>query len=264
MELIDESEVIENDVIGYRIKKAKKMFNDLDREDFVTVTIHKPPEPDILADILRGLKKEFAVKNMNNGCTEFVLAELGYRTCYKYLARSGFLEIQKITKRIKDTIGSKLVDGYPEMANFVLSQRDNTARIYFHISQQQHRQLKEMSYDLYISIGDILLMCLVCVFNDLNGRLETCSRIDLKYEKYCSADGYLSVIMNHTKEIVEKARLYIINSRPVLELGIREREGVITAGLKTPDNYKKKLDMEQRLMDDMDKFIGSIHNALDI
>src|SRR3990167_5217722 len=93
MELIDESEVIENDVIGYRIKKAKKMFNDLDREDFVTVTIHKPPEPDILADILRGLKKEFAVKNMNNGCTEFVLAELGYRTCYKYLARSGFIYI---------------------------------------------------------------------------------------------------------------------------------------------------------------------------
>lgn len=263
MDLVDESEVIEgNDVIGYRINKAREMFDELDGDDFITVTIHKPPEPDILTDILRGLKKEFATKGMNSGCTEYILTELGYRTCYKYLARSGFLSIQRITKRIKDTIGSKLVDGYPEMANFVLSQRDNTANVYLHISQQQHRQIKEMSSDLYIPIGDILLMCLVCAFNDLNERFETCSRIDLKYEKYCSTDGFLSVIMNHTKEIVEKARLYVINCRPVLELGIRERECVISAGIQIPDNYKKKLSIEQRLMDDMDKFIGSNHSIV--
>jgi hypothetical protein len=261
MEIVDKSEVIEgNDVVGYRINKARESFSELDREDFITVTIHRPPEPDILNDILRGLKKEFSAKNMNSGCTEYVLTELGYRTCYKYLATAGFLDIQKITRRIKDTIGSRLVDGYPEMANFVISQRDNTAKVYLHISQQQHKQLKEMSSDLYIPIGDVLLMCLVCAFNDLNGRFDSCSRIDLKYEKYCSTDGFLSVIMNHTKEIVDKAKLYIINSRPVLELGIKERECIIEAGVKIPDNYEKKLGVERRLMSDIDKYIGSNHN----
>ena len=263
MEIVDKSEVIEgNDVVGYRINKAREAFNDLDNDDFITVTIHRPPEPDILTDILRGLKKEFATKGMNSGCTEYVLTELGYRTCYKYLSRAGFMDVQKITKRIKDTIGSRLVDGYPEMANFVLSQRDNTANVYMHVSQQQHKQLKEMSSDLYIPIGDILLMCLVCAFNDLNERFEACGRIDLKYEKYCSTDGFLSVIMNHTSEIVDKARLYIVNSRPVLELGIKERECIIEAGIKIPENYRKKLNVEQRLMGDIDNFVGNFHNAV--
>ena len=263
MEIVDESDVIEgDDVIGYRIKRAKKLFDELDKEDFVTVTIHRPPEPETLADILRGLKKEFSLKGMNNRCAECVLTELGYRTCYKYLARSGFLDIQKITKRIKDTIGSRLVDGYPEMANFVLSQRDNTVNIYVHVSEQQHKQLKEMSFDLYIPIGDILLMCLTCAFNDLEGRFETCGKMDIKYEKYCSANGYLSVIMNHTSEVVEKARLYIVNSRPTLELGIEEKESVIGSGLKVPDNYMKKLGAEKKLMDSMDKFLGSNHNTV--
>jgi len=141
MEMIDESDVIEgNDIIGYRINKARKMFDELDKDDFVTVTIHKPPEPDILSEILRGLKKEFSTRGINKRCTEYVLTELGYRTCYKYLAQSGFLIIQKTTKRIRDTIGSRLVDGYPEMANFVLSQRDNTFHIHLHVSQQQHEE----------------------------------------------------------------------------------------------------------------------------
>lgn len=256
MEMIDESEVIEgNDVIGYRINKAKKIFDDLDKDDLVTVTIHKPPEPDILSEILRGLKKEFSARGINKRCTEYILAELGYRTCYKYLAKSGFLSIQKTTKRIRDTIGSRLVDGYPEMANFVLSQRDNTFRLHLHVSQQQHEQLKDMSCDLYIPIGDILLMCLICAFNDLNGRFDTCNKADIKYEKYCSTDGFLSVIMNHANEIVEKARLYVVNTRPVLELGIKEKECVIDSGLKISDSYKKKLDIEQKLIKDIDKFL---------
>lgn len=258
MEIVDESEVIEgDDVVGYRIKRAKKLFDELDKDDFVTVTIHRPPEPETLAEILRGLKKEFSVKGMNNRCTECVLTELGYRTCYKYLARAGFLDIQKITKRIKDTIGSRLIDGYPEMANFVLSQRDNTVNIYVHISEQQHKQLKEMAFDLYIPIGDVLLMCLTCAFNDLEGRFDTCSKMDIKYEKYCSSNGFLSVIMNHTGEVVEKARLYIVNSRPTLELGIKEKESVIGSGLQVPENYIKKLGAEKKLMKDVDKFLGS-------
>lgn len=261
MDIVGKEDVIEgNDVIGYRINRAKEKFEELDREDFVTVTIHKPPEPDILYDIIRGLKKEFSIKDVNSGCTEYILTDLGYRTFYRYLANVGFIDIQRITKRIKDTIGSKLVDGYPEMANFVMSQRDNTANIYLHVSAQQHKQLKEMSSDLYISIGDVLLMCLVCAFNDLSGRFETCSKIDLKYEKYCSTDGFLSVIMNHAREIVDKARLYIINSRPVLELGIIERECILERKIKIPENYGKKLSVEKRLMQDIDNFIGSNHN----
>ena len=263
MEIIDESEVIEgNDIIGYRINKAKKMFDGLDEDDSVTVTIHRPPEPDILTDILRGLKKEFSTKNISKRCTEYILAELGYRTCYKYLARSGFLDIQKTTVRIKGTIGSRLVDGYPEMANFVLSQRDNTVHTYFHVSRQQHEQLKEIADSLYIPIGDILLMCLVCAFNDLNGRFDTCSQADIKYEKYCSTDGFLSGIMNHINEIVEKAKLYVRNSRPTLELCIKEKEGVMNSGLEVPDGYKKKLDIEQKLMNDMDKFLENNDNAV--
>ena len=262
MEIIDESDVIEgDDIIGYRINNAKEKFEGLDKDDFVTITIHRPPEPDILADILRGLKKEFSGKKINKRCTEYVLAELGYRTCYKYLAKSGFLDIQKITKKIKDTIGSRLVDGYPEMANFVLSQRDNTVSVYFHVSQQQHEQLKEMAYDLYIPTGDILLMCLVCVFNDLNGRFDSCTRSDIRYEKYCSTDGFLSVIMNHTNEIVEKAKLYISNSRPILELCIKEKECVIDSDLKVPYNYQKKLGIEKKLMRDVDSLVENSYNA---
>jgi hypothetical protein len=263
MEIVDESEVIEgDDVVGYRLKRAKKLFDELDKEDFVTITIHRPPEPETLVDILRGLKKEFSVKGMNNRCTEHVLTELGYRTCYKYLARSGFLDIQKITKRIKDTIGSRLIDGYPEMANFVLSQRDNTVNIYLHVSEQQHKQLKEVAFDLYIPIGDVLLMCLTCAFNDLEERFDTCGKMDIKYEKYCSTNGFLSVIMNHTNEIVNKARLYIINSRPTLELGIKEKESVISSGLPVPSNYMKKLGAEKKLLRDIDKFIGNYHNTV--
>ncbi len=262
MDIIDESDVIYgNDVIGYRINKAKEKFEGLDKDDFVTITIHRPPEPDILADILRGLKKEFSGKDINKRCTEYILTELGYKTCYKYLVQSGFLDIQKTTKKIKDTIGSRLVDGYPEMANFVLSQRDNTVSVYFHVSQQQHEQLKEMAYDLYIPTGDMLLMCLVCAFNDLNGRFDSCTRSDIKYEKYCSTDGFLSVIMNHTNEIVEKAKLYISNSRPILKLCIKEKECVIDSGLQVSHNYKKKLSLEQRLMKDIDELLESNYGA---
>jgi len=264
METVDESEVIEgNDIIGHRINKAKNKFEGLDTDDFVTVTIHRPPEPEILSEILRGIKKEFSTKRISKRCSEYILAELGYRTCYRYLAQEGFLSIQRTTKRIRDTIGSRLVDGYPEMANFVLSQRDNTVHSHFHVSQQQHEQLKEMSYDLYIPIGDVLLMCLICAFNDLNGRFEICSRADIKYERYCSTDGYLSIIMNHTNEIVEKARLYIVNSRPILELGIKEKECVIDAGMKIPGNYKKKLDIEKKLMEDIDGFLGNMEKFFD-
>lgn len=258
MEIVDESDVMEGrDTIGYRIKKAKETFEMLDKDDFVTVSIHRPPEPDVLADILRGVKREFSLKGINKRCSEYILTELGYRTCYRYLAQSGFLGVQKITKKIRDTIGSRLVDGYPEMANFVLSQRDNTVHVHLHVSQQQHEQLKEMSYDLYIPIGDVLLMCLVCAFNDLSDRCDTCSRADIKYEKYCSTDGYLSVIMNHTNEIVEKARLYIINSKPVLDIGIKEKEYVISSNIdiKVPSNYKKKLGVEKKLMSEIDKFL---------
>jgi len=81
--------------------------------------------------------------------------------------------------------------------------------------------------------------------------------MDIKYEKYCSSDGFLSVIMNHTNEVVEKARLYIVNSRPTLELGIKEKESVIGSGLQVPDNYIKKLGAEKKLMKDIDKFLGS-------
>lgn len=267
MDLVDEDDIIYgDDVIGYRISKAKEKFEGLDKEDFVTITIHKPPEPDILADILRGLKKEFSGKNINKRCTEYILAELGYRTCYKYLATSGFTNIQKTTKKIKDTIGSRLVDGYPEMANFVLSQRDNTVSIYFHVSQQQHEQLREIAYDLYMPTGDVLLMCLVCAFNDLNGRFDSCTRSDIKYEKYCSTDGFLSVIMNHINEIVDKAKLYIRNSRPILELCIKEKECVIEkermidSGLQISYNYKKKLIMEQKLMKDIDELLINNYN----
>ena len=52
METIDESEVIEgHDIIGYRIDKAKKKFDELEEDDSVTITIHRPPESDILTDI---------------------------------------------------------------------------------------------------------------------------------------------------------------------------------------------------------------------
>ena len=262
MEIIDEEDVIEgHDVIGYRINKARKRFEELDDDDSVTITIYKPPEPDILVDILRGLKREFYTKNISKRCTEYILAELGYRTLYKYLARSGFLNIQKTTIRIKGTIGSRLVDGYPEMANFVLSQRDNTASMYFHVSRQQHEQLKEMAEGLYISIGDILLMCLVCAFNDLNGRFDTCSQADIRYEKYCSTDGFLSIIMNHIDEVVNKAKLYIRNSIPILGLCVMEKECVINSGLNVSDAYKKKLTIEKKLMDDMNKFLEDNHNA---
>jgi len=118
-----------------------------------------------------------------------------------------------------------------------------------------------MAFDLYIPIGDILLMCLTCAFNDLEGRFDTCSKMDIKYEKYCSANGFLSVIMNHTNEVVEKARLYIVNSRPTLELGIKEKESVIGSGLKVPENYMKKLGTEKKLINDVDKFLISNHNT---
>jgi len=256
MEIVDKSECFEErDVIGYRIKKAKEKFEALEKEDLITVTINRPPEPDTLSEILRGLKREFSSKGVNKRCTEYVLAELGYRAFYKYLSRSGFLMIQKITKRIRDTIGHRLVDDYPD-ANFVLGlgQRDNRVRINVHVSQQQHEQLCEIGADLHISIGDALLMCMVCVFNDLNGRFDACSHSDVKYKKYCSTDGFLSVIMNHIDKITESARLYIINSKPILELGIKEKEYVISSGMQVPSDYAKKLQIERRLRDDVCKF----------
>ena len=70
------------------------------------------------------------------------------------------------------------------------------------------------------------------------------------------------MIMNHTSEVVEKARLYIVNSRPTLELGIKEKESVIGSGLKVPENYMKKLGAEKKLMVDMDKFLESNHKAV--
>lgn len=264
--IIDESECFEddeNDIIGYRIKKAKKRFEDLDKEDFITVTIHRPPEPDTLSDILRELKRELSKKSINKRCTEYILAELGYRTLYKYLSESGFQDMQDVTKKIRKTIGNRLVDRYPEMANFILSQRDNTVHTYFHISEQQHEQLQEIAYDLYIPIGDVLLMCIVCAFNDLNVRFDACSSSDLKYKKYCSTDGFLSVVMDHINEIAKKARLYIINSKPILELVIKEKECVICSGTQIPDSYREELREERKLMESIKKFLESDDNAAD-
>lgn len=267
MEIIDESECFEDgesDIIGYRIKKAKEKFETLEKDDFTTIAINRPPEPDILSEILRGLKKEFSSKSINKRCTEYVLVELGYKTLYKYLSQSGFQRTQKITKLIRDTISHRLVDGYPEMANFVLSQRDNTVHIYFHVSQQQHEQLYEINQDLYIPIGDVLLLCLICAFNDLNGRFNTCNKPDLKYEKYCSTDGFLSVIMNNINEIAEKARLYVINSKSVLELCIKEKECVISSGVQVPKDYTRKLQEEKKLRNGVyEFFLEGNDNALD-
>ena len=266
VDLVDRADCFEddeNDIIGYRIKRAKEKFENLDKDDFTTVSINRPPEPDILSEILRGLKKEFSSKNINKRCVEYLLTELGYRTYYKYLSESGFLKIQKVTKKIRDTIGSRLVDCYPEMANFVLSQRDNTVHLYFHISQQQHEQLFEMASDLYIPIGDVLLICMTCAFNDLNERYDTCSNSDLKYEKYCSTDGFLSVIMEHINEVVRKARLYIINSKPVLELAIKEKECLIGAGIQVSDSYKKKLQIERKLREDIEEFLEKENDEKD-
>lgn len=261
IDIVDESECTEdndndNDIVERSIWKAKAKFESLEKDDFSTVTIYKPPEPYIFTNILMEIKKEFSGDDINKRCTEFILAELGHNTFYNMLKSSGFLIVQKIVKKIRDAIGSRLIDGYPEMSNFVISQRDNTVRTDIHVSQQQHVLLKQLAHDLYIPIGDVLLICIICSFNVLRDRFKVCQNTDIKYDKYCSMNGYMSVIADNIREIVKKAYLYVINSKKELELSIEERLGAINSRKDIGDGYKNKLVVEQKLMKEIEQFIA--------
>lgn len=240
-----------NDIIDRYIKSLKEDFYLLNEEDKTAITIYSPPYPETLKNILKGIKKDIGDKRF----AEYFLTDMGYKLLYKRMATSKFLVVQRITKRIRDTIGTKLIENYPKMIADI-DERDNKTKITIHISQKQHEQLQEVEDDTNIGLGNVQLLCLICATNQLRDKFDVCQNSDIRYEKYCSTDGYLAVVFNTIEDMSDKLKRYIINALPVIKLSIAEREGAIKSGvIKLPADYAKKLDKEIKLRDDIEKLL---------